>query len=142
MGLWRWLQSRCTMYTIGLCKALSNTLLFSNRDAYSSFTYFPLLANISRSGQGHMTNKAPSFCQLASGCTLGSVTSLDSEHPKACSHAFVAGFTQKLGSHCQLLNKACYGKHGRAFLQDWLSAGSWALKQPPCNTLTLSLPVF
>ena len=39
-------------------------------------------------------------------------------------------------------NKACYRKQGHAFLQDWLSAGSWALKQPPCSTLTLSLPVF
>jgi len=81
VGPWRWLGSHCAAYTTGLCKVLSNSLLFSNRDVYSSVTYFPLLANISRPGQGHTTSKVLSFCQLASSCTLASMTSLESKHP-------------------------------------------------------------
>lgn len=129
-------------YSIGLCKVLSNTLPFSNRDVYSSIIYFPLLTNISRQGRHLTINKAPSFCQLDSSCRLGSVSSLDSQHPNACSWAFKAEFTRKPDSHRWLLNKTCYGNHNCAFLQVWLTAASRAFKQSPCSMLTLSLMGF
>lgn len=129
MDLQRWLQPHCTVYTWSVQGIIYLFCFPTERHVLLLLISHCLLT--SAVWTGACDKQHTSFCQLASSCTLESVSTqrpvarLSWSHPKAPS--LLLGF-----------NKAGYGKHACAFLQDWL----WRAGHFNSSTFTLPLPVF